>query len=48
MEVRIEIRPGEGGNDAKALVFEQAEIYQKYAARHGLSAEVIDETAGNS
>ena len=32
----IEIRSGEGGNDAKLLVEEQVTIYTKYAARRSL------------
>lgn len=40
MKVMIEIRPGEGGNDAKLLVQEQAGIYLRYAEKNGLKAEV--------
>lgn len=32
----VEIRAGEGGQDAKLLVEEQAEIYAKLALRRGL------------
>lgn len=34
--VVVEIRAGEGGDDAKALVGEQAKVYEKYAGRRGL------------
>lgn len=34
--VIVEIRAAEGGDDAKALVFEQFAIYAKMAARRGL------------
>lgn len=36
MKVRIEVRPGEGGNDARLLVGEQATIYERYAQRCGI------------
>lgn len=29
----LEIRPGEGGEDAKLLVSKQAEVYKKFCAR---------------
>jgi protein subunit release factor A len=32
----IEIRAAEGGDDAKLLVVDQMNIYQKYGARRGL------------
>ena len=35
--IRIEIRPGEGGVDAKLLVDKQACIYRAYAISHGLT-----------
>lgn len=38
----IEIRPGEGGEDARLLVREQSRIYQRFAARHGMTVEVSD------
>lgn len=38
MELTIEIRPAEGGDDAKLLVQDQASIYSNYATRHGLRA----------
>lgn len=43
MKVLVEIRPGEGGADAKLLVETQASIYLRYADRHGLAAEVEDD-----
>lgn len=46
MKVQIEIRPGEGGADAKSLVSEQARVYLRAAERTGLRAQVIDEAEG--
>lgn len=43
MKVALEIRPGEGGDDAKLLVSEQAAIYVAYAKRHALAVEEADE-----
>lgn len=40
MKVTIEIHPAEGGDDAKLLVHDQATIYTRYAARHGLMARM--------
>lgn len=40
MKLSLEIRPAEGGDDAKLLVKDQAAIYQRFAARHGLKAIV--------
>ncbi len=42
MKISLEIRPGEGGDDAKMLVEEQADIYMSYAKQHGLSSEIED------
>jgi len=39
MKVLMEIRPGEGGEDAKLLVQDQAAAYLKYAEKRGLRAE---------
>jgi protein subunit release factor A len=36
MKLSIEIRPGEGGDDAKLLVNEQANLYIAFAKRHSL------------
>lgn len=36
MKVLLEIRPGEGGDDAKLLVLEQARFYQKFASKNNL------------
>ncbi len=44
MKAILEIRPGEGGDDAKLLVSEQARIYSAYAARLGLSCEIEDDS----
>lgn len=43
MKVALEIRPGEGGDDAKLLVNDQAAIYAAYAKRHALAIEEADE-----
>ena len=40
MKLTMEIRPAEGGDDAKLLVHDQAAIYQAYAARSGVKATV--------
>lgn len=42
MKLLIEIRPGEGGEDAKLLVNDQASIYARFAERHGAKFEVED------
>lgn len=34
--ILIEIRAAEGGADAKLLVYEQLEVYQKASVREGL------------
>lgn len=40
MKVLIEVRPGEGGDDAKLLVREQSAMYLRYAETHGLRADI--------
>ena len=40
MKILIEIRPGEGGDDAKLLVHEQGKMYLRHAQRVGLQARV--------
>lgn len=42
MKFLLEIRPGEGGQDAKLLVKDQSDIYQQYAKRKGMSVEMVD------
>ena len=42
--LRIEIRAGEGGDDAKSLVAEQTQIYQAYVAAQGLKSQVTSTT----
>lgn len=42
MKIIMEIRPGEGGEDAKLLVRDQAKIYLRYAERNKLSVEMLD------
>lgn len=46
MKVAIEIRPGEGGMDAKLLMTNQVKIYLRYAEKNDLKAEIIDEDEG--
>lgn len=43
MRAILEIRAGEGGDDAKLLVGEQGRIYAAYATRMGLTCEIEDE-----
>ena len=43
MKVLLEIRPGEGGDDAKLLVHDQAAIYIRFAETHGLSVSIEDQ-----
>lgn len=45
MEIIIEIRPGEGGEDAKLLVADQAGIYLRHCERVGIKASI--EEAGS-
>ena len=40
MKVSLEIRPGEGGEDAKLLVSDQAAIYCKFAERVRAGVEI--------
>lgn len=40
MKLTLEIRPAEGGDDAKLLVHDQADIYQRYAARAGVQVRI--------
>jgi len=40
VKLTIEVRPAEGGDDAKLLVRDQTAIYQAYAARHGVKASL--------
>ena len=46
MKLALEIRAGEGGDDAKDLVGHQAMIYAAYCRRHGLDLQVEDEGRG--
>jgi protein subunit release factor A len=43
MKIAIEIRPGEGGEDAKLLTTGQAGIYLAYAQRHRLDVDIEHE-----
>lgn len=40
MKLTLEVRPAEGGDDAKLLVHDQAAIYVRYADRNGIKATV--------
>lgn len=40
-ELRIEIRPGEGGEDARLLVDVLADIYRKFSERMGFTYKVL-------
>ena len=42
MKVLLEVRPGEGGDDAKLLVYSQQRMYQKFASRHGLTVSLVE------
>lgn len=42
MKVYIEIRPGEGGDDAKLLVADQAKLYLRHALLEGLTIAAND------
>lgn len=42
----IEIRAAEGGEDAKLLVGDQFDIYQRWAALQGVALEILDERPG--
>lgn len=42
MKAILEIRPGEGGNDAKLLVLEQCKIYQRFATRNNLKLSLAE------
>lgn len=46
MKVILEIRPGEGGEDAKLLVQTQAGIYIKYSQNNALNTTVLNEDHG--
>lgn len=46
MKYLIEIRPGEGGEDAKLLTKRQASIYQAFAVKHALNATLQDTALG--
>ena len=46
MKLILELRPGEGGQDAKLLVKELGKIYLKTAAKHGISAVMNDGELG--
>lgn len=46
MKVIMEIRAGEGGEDAKLLVKDQARIYMRYALRNKFSVELLEDDHG--
>lgn len=41
MKIYLEIRPAEGGDDAKLLTKEQANIYFNYAKLNGISVKEV-------
>lgn len=43
MKLLIEIRPGEGGEDAKLLTRAQASIYIQYAELNGVAVDMEDQ-----
>lgn len=43
MKIVMEIRPGEGGEDARLLVGVQAGIYLRYCERRGIRASVEED-----
>jgi protein subunit release factor A len=43
MKVLLEIRPGEGGQDARLLTRDQAAIYIRFAEAHGLTVSIEDQ-----
>ncbi len=43
MEIILEIRPGEGGADARDLAQIHTRIYLKYAASCGLRTAAVDQ-----
>lgn len=45
MKLHIEIRPGEGGQDARLLVETQAKVYLRYAERRGVTMSVAEATS---
>lgn len=47
MKIYIEIKAAEGGNDAKLLVEDQKNIYQKYCYKNNLSIEVISSVSAS-
>jgi len=46
MKVLMEIRPGEGGEDARLLVADQLGIYVNYCKLRGLKYELVEEGKG--
>lgn len=48
MAILIEIRPGEGGDDARLLVKDQAVIYLRAAEHLHLAVEVVEDVRGGA
>lgn len=46
--ILVELRAGEGGEDAKAFVHELASIYVKYASLNNLSVSLVDVSSGSA
>ena len=46
MKIALEIRPCEGGDDAKLLVHDQAAIYAAYAEANAMQFDIEDDAKG--
>lgn len=46
MKLIMEIRPGEGGEDARLLTNDQMKIYVNYCERHNISVTLTDTSKG--
>lgn len=46
MKVLLELRAGEGGDDAKSLVGELGSIYINYAEKCSCTSEIVRESLG--
>lgn len=46
-KIILEIRPGEGGDDARLLVERQAQVYLRFCEHAGIAAEMIFAREGN-
>jgi len=46
MKLHVEIRPGEGGEDARSLVREQSAMYIRFCNTNGIRVDVVQESVG--